>query len=320
MSELVSVIVPVYNVEKYITKCVDSILNQTYNNIEILLIDDGSLDNSPKICDEFAKKDRRIKVFHTKNGGVSKARNIGLANAQGEYILFVDSDDWLELNMIEIMYRELISHGVDISICNYFINYKEKIIIHDELNNRLVLDDKEKIINALFDEKKFGGYLWNKLISRKAISKIRFDEKVKICEDMLFLYEIIIKNNIRILYNSVYKLYHYRKSEYSAVNFNYSEKDLTKLIPLRVFMKNNILYSKILPDYFILTCQGIYIKNKEKKYIESKIMKLEAKKYFNEIRRNHIGLNKIRMLLWYYFPNICGKVKDKNFNKNKKIN
>lgn len=312
MNDLISIIVPVYNVEQYLSKCIKSIINQSYKNIEIVLVDDGSSDNSSVICDDYAKNDSRIKVFHLKNGGVSKARNFGIDNSQGKYILFVDSDDWLDLYMVEIMYKELINHNADISICNYYIDIKEEEIVHDKLNDILILDNKELVIKTLFDEKRFGGYLWNKLISRNVISKIRFNEDVRICEDLLFLYEIVMQKDIKICYNPEYKLYHYRKTELSAVNFNYSEKDLTKLIPLEIFMKNSILYNKVLPDYFILTCQGIYIKNKKKEFNESKKLKMEARKYLAEIKKRKIGLNKLKMFLWYYFPNICGKLKDKS--------
>ena len=101
MDELISVILPVYNVQQYLEKCIESVVNQTYKNLEIILIDDGSTDMSGKICDEFAEKDGRIKVIHSKNGGVSAARNIGLDIATGEYIGFVDSDDWIESQMYE---------------------------------------------------------------------------------------------------------------------------------------------------------------------------------------------------------------------------
>ena len=102
-SKLVSVIIPVYNVERYLKKCIDSILNQTYKNLEIILVDDGSTDCSSKICDEYAKNDTRILVIHKANGGQSEARNIGISESKGEYIFFVDSDDYIEYNAIETM-------------------------------------------------------------------------------------------------------------------------------------------------------------------------------------------------------------------------
>ena len=115
--KLISVIVPVYNTEKYIEKCVMSILNQTYKNLEIILIDDGSTDNSPQICDSLAEKDNRITVIHQPNGGVSSARNIGLDNTHGDYITFVDSDDYIEPNMIEFLSENI--GDTNIAMCGY---------------------------------------------------------------------------------------------------------------------------------------------------------------------------------------------------------
>ena len=107
MEDLISVIVPVYNVEKYLNKCIDSIINQTYKNLEIILVDDGSQDSSGKICDEYTKKDNRIKVIHKENGGVSSARNIGLNNATGEWIAFIDADDWVDEEYLQTLFNRI---------------------------------------------------------------------------------------------------------------------------------------------------------------------------------------------------------------------
>ena len=117
----ISIIVPVYNAEKYLVECLNSLVEQTYKNIEIILIDDGSIDNSAKICDEYAKKDERIKVVHQKNSGVSVARNNGLDMHTGDYVMFVDSDDWIELNTCEILINNIISNDKDILIYNYYL-------------------------------------------------------------------------------------------------------------------------------------------------------------------------------------------------------
>ena len=180
MEDKVTIIVPVYNAEKYLEKCIKSLINQTYNNLEIILIDDGSLDKSWNICNNFAKKDTRIKVYHKENGGVSSARNWGLSNSSGKYILFVDSDDWLEDNMIEILYREIEEQKVDVSICNFFCNDEKSQKINDKTNNKIISDDRKEKIKYLFEESLFGGYLWNKLIRKSIIGDIVFDENVKI--------------------------------------------------------------------------------------------------------------------------------------------
>src|SRR5690554_2285343 len=136
-NELISIIVPVYNVEQYIEKCMVSILSQTYRNIEIILIDDGSTDNSGNLCDTYSAIDPRVKVIHKKNGGISSARNSGLEVAMGEYIGFVDPDDWIETNMYESMYSNIKRNNSEICICNYIIDgsdYSRKTELPFNLN------------------------------------------------------------------------------------------------------------------------------------------------------------------------------------------
>ena len=117
MEDLISVIIPVYNVEKYLPECIESVLKQTHTNLEIILVDDGSPDNSPQICDEYAQKDSRIKVIHKENGGVSSARNEGLKIAKGEWISFIDADDWVEKNFCEILLNKAVKTQSDIALC-----------------------------------------------------------------------------------------------------------------------------------------------------------------------------------------------------------
>ena len=119
MDKLISIIVPVYNVEKYVAECIESIIKQTYQNLEILLIDDGSTDNSGKICDKYAEKDKRIKIIHKENGGVSSARNLGLDLAQGEYIAFIDSDDFVSNKYIESLYSAIEHKDAEIVLSKY---------------------------------------------------------------------------------------------------------------------------------------------------------------------------------------------------------
>ena len=126
--KMISIIVPVYNVEKYLNRCVDSIINQTYKNLEIILVDDGSTDNSGKICDEYQKKDSRIKVIHKTNGGMSSARNAGLDIATGNYIAFVDSDDYIALNMMATMRGYVVDNNVDMAVCGFTRLTENKIL------------------------------------------------------------------------------------------------------------------------------------------------------------------------------------------------
>ena len=127
MEELISVIIPVYKVEKYLKRCVESVQKQTFKNLEIILIDDGSPDSCGEMCDEMSKMDSRIKVVHKNNGGLSDARNAGIEIASGKYVVFVDSDDWLDLDMIDLLYRILKQYDADFAECSYRNIYKERV-------------------------------------------------------------------------------------------------------------------------------------------------------------------------------------------------
>lgn len=173
---LLSVIVPVYKVEKYLHRCLDSIINQTYRNLEIILIDDGSPDNSGEICDEYAKKDKRITVIHQENKGQGAARNIGINKANGELITFVDSDDWLELNMYDILISKLLEYDLDIIKCAVFETDGTKV--KRELNH------KTNKVNIIISENIFDLYfteftckvIWNGIYKRKIIQNVEFPE------------------------------------------------------------------------------------------------------------------------------------------------
>ena len=193
--ELISIILPVYKAEKCLSKCIDSILAQTYENFELILVDDGSPDNSGKICDEYAEKDKRIKVIHKENGGVSSARNVGLDNAKGENITFVDADDVAHKKYLEVLYDNLKKYDADISWCSYNNIYKDQCLKSKEHTfNYLAIDFSDSKFVEYF--KSFFSYcnspstaVWGKLFTKKSIENIRFDEKIKIAEDKLFLLE-----------------------------------------------------------------------------------------------------------------------------------
>lgn len=190
MNDLISIIVPVYNVEEYIEKCVNSIINQTYKNIEIILVDDGSKDNSGKICDELKQKDSRIKVIHKENGGLSDARNAGLKIANGDYIGFVDSDDYIKEDMFEILYKLNKEHNADISIVSFYEIYKGKVIgVRD--SKKLEELNKIQAIKELLIDTKIQSYAWNKLFKKQLFENIEFP-KSKNFEDIattLLLFE-----------------------------------------------------------------------------------------------------------------------------------
>ncbi len=191
----ISVIVPVYNVEKYVGRCIDSILNQTFTDFELILVNDGSTDNSGVLCDKYAKSDDRIKVIHKKNGGVSSARNIGIDNAVGDYIMFVDSDDYIDKKMLEdmIKYRDsdIIISGLKYLDVNCNMICDNNYLQFTDITLELFL--KEHYINM--DEKYILSGPCNKLFKQSVLTKfvIRFNENISIFEDGLFVNEFLIK-------------------------------------------------------------------------------------------------------------------------------
>ena len=177
-TEKISIIIPVYNMERYLDKCVESVLRQTYANIEVLLVDDGSTDSSGTLCEHWAEKDPRIRVFHKENGGLSDARNAGIDNASGEYISFVDSDDYITPDMLEKLYRALTANAADLSLCNALFVDEDGCALETKNETAPVKD--AVLTGAEAIEKTFGekGWLFHiaccKLYKKKLFSEIRF--------------------------------------------------------------------------------------------------------------------------------------------------
>ena len=173
----ISVIVPVYNVEKYLEKCIDSILSQTFKNFEIILVDDGSTDSCGIICDEYERLDNRVKVIHKINGGLSSARNSGLEIASGEYVAFVDSDDWIDKNMYQELYNEAKKNNADIVQCKFIKAKDENVSIYNnEFNEVEVIGNLDALCN-LYNERCIETVVtWNKLYKRYLFNDIVFPQ------------------------------------------------------------------------------------------------------------------------------------------------
>lgn len=185
---MISIIVPVYKVEKYLPKCIESILNQTYKDFELVLIDDGSPDDCPQICDEYAAKDERIIVIHQKNRGVSAARNAGLNIAKGEYIGFVDSDDFIEPKMYELMLQAIQNNQVDLAVCGYDYVDEDGIVTRPYNNKEDEIITQKEVLKRYFDMPpsiRLG--VWNKLFKNDLLQGIYFTEGIKGAEDAEFL-------------------------------------------------------------------------------------------------------------------------------------
>ena len=190
----ISVIVPVYKTEGLLDRCVESIVGQTYKNLEIILVDDGSPDNCPAMCDEWAEKDSRIRVIHKENGGVSSARNAALDIATGDYIGFVDSDDWIEPEMYSSLIQKISESGKNIALCSYYAveisgeRYERRCVVDKEVLDK---DDYFRFIVLGGD----GGYIWNRLYDADILKEVRFDEDIWYSEDLLFNFKTAQKSN-----------------------------------------------------------------------------------------------------------------------------
>ena len=217
---LISVIVPVYKVEKHLDRCVQSIVDQTYRNLEIILVDDGSPDNCPAICDAWAEKDNRIKVIHKENGGLSDARNAGLAVAAGEYVSFIDSDDWVDRSFMETLLDLSVRTGADIAECN-FIKTSGSTEARTTSDAVTVCTTEEALEKHIKTEM-FKQVVWNKLYRRNVINAVF--EKGKYHEDEFWTYQIIA--NCGKLAHIDRILYFYFQREDSIMGEGYSIKRL----------------------------------------------------------------------------------------------
>lgn len=251
MEELISVIVPVHNVEKYIKQCIDSIINQTYKNIEIILINDGSEDKSGEICDNYKSIDERISVFHQENKGVSVARNFGIDKSKGQWITFVDSDDWVEKNYIEILLKSAKQVEADVSICGYNRVWNENA--SEKINASEVVEifgPEEYLIKSLNPQTGLG-FCHMKLFHRSAIDSIRFDSKLIVAEDALF--NILVSKNISKAIHCMLPLYNYRNNANSVVkryDDNYVYKYLTAMKVVKEYLESNYKNDEIMMNYY----------------------------------------------------------------------
>ena len=213
MDDLISVIVPIYNTQEYIRECIESIINQSYKNLEIILVDDGSTDTSGVICDEYSKIDSRIKVLHQKNGGMSKARNNGLDMANGNYIQFIDSDDFIDLNMIEILYNNAQNYGAEVSMCSHYTYIDNEA--KSDSTGKFCIYSKIDALRELLMDRTIRSYAWNKLFARNLFDGIRFPEG-RVFEDIIAIPKLFEKAN-KIVLNDI-PLYYYRQRNGSVLH------------------------------------------------------------------------------------------------------
>jgi len=283
--ELISVIVPIYDIEKYLNKCIESIVNQSYKNLEIILIDDGSTDESGKICDKWKEKDGRIKVIHKENGGLSDARNVGIENSTGEILYFIDGDDYIDFDIIDNLYFSLLENNTDISMGGLVreLYFEQKTLYSDK---NYVVDSKEILRKMFINE--ICTTVCNILFKKKLFEDIKFPVG-KINEDSATLYKLFDKTD---------KISHINKAGYYYVqrNGSISHRKFTQEYLSNVEYKEEILkfverkYPDLIEDaekYFIKPLNGFIITcKKEKMRKEYLLMKSKLKEYFPRILKN----------------------------------
>ena len=318
----ISIIVPIYNVEKYLPRCIESLINQTYNNTEILLIDDGSKDKSSDICDYYTKKYNNINTFHKKNGGLSDARNYGINRASGKYIAFVDSDDFVDKDYCRILHKNLIENNADMSICN-IKRIVDSTKIHDNNKKEIVnvystKETQKNLLNYSNNLNEITTVAWNKLYKKELWNNIRYP-KGKINEDE-FVIHYLIDNSKKIVYSNL-NLYYYYQREGSIMKSTYSKERLAVIEAFRdrwqfyskkkeykdLESKAYCAYMKMIIKNYFLSIEN----NLEKKVIIS--LRDLYKKDFKEKVKISI-VEKIKLLLFYISPKIFNflqkKIKD----------
>lgn len=227
-NELISVIIPVYNVENYLSRCVDSIINQTYSNLEIILVDDGSTDSSGVMCDEYKKKDKRITVIHQENGGLSQARNSGMKVMNGKYVTFVDSDDYISKDYIEYLFKLIVRYKADISICLHRNFYEDGTLEKKKKNKRksIVLFSGQDAVIDLCYQKHIPNSAWGKLYKSKLFRNVVYPVG-KLYEDLGTTYKLFLKSN-RVVFSPKEKYYYFQRRD-SIMHFKFSIKNMDRV-------------------------------------------------------------------------------------------
>jgi len=293
---MISIIVPVYKVEKYLSKCIDSIVRQTYKDLEIILVDDGSPDSCPRLCDEWAEKDSRIQVIHKENGGLMSARQAGLHKASGEYIGFVDGDDWIEPDMYRHFYDAVCKYHPDMAVSEFYYDFGDETV-KSRQNLAKPFFTKEEMISALYPFMLYKApyydfginpCCWSKIYKKELLESCLYHipKEIKIGEDAAFTYPCLIKaNSVAYLDKACY---HYMDSRDGSMTTSYdADMENTILIPYHIlktaFEQSGYDFSNSL-DYYLFYLLEFIIRN-EAGCVHTKTKK-EIKYTLNQFVRN----------------------------------
>lgn len=320
-NDMISIIIPVFNVENYVGKCIESVLNQTYRNLQIILVDDGSTDSSGQICEEYAKKDSRILCFHKENGGLSDARNFALDKAKGKYISFIDSDDFVSKKYIDILYNNLVESDADISICN-FIRINEGDLPTESIggDRKPRVFDKVESFYALFDN--FLGYQFTvaccKLYKACIFDHIRYP-KGRNYEDTATAHLIYDKIS-KVVYEDVNLYYYLVRSSSITKQEQYMKDDAALAVRDRVTFFEHTPYTALLQksrEQYLATLMGMHARMRSSTddvLVHKKKLYTQVKALYRDYKRNSIRFDiKLRVRFFLLFPklysNILKKVK-----------
>lgn len=308
----VSIIIPVYNVKEYVEKCIESVLNQTYKNIEVIIINDGSTDGCEKIVNKYAQKDKRIKVINKENGGLASARNIGLKLVTGNYVMFVDSDDWIAENTIEKLYKELKKEKYDIIEFGYTKVDEKSIIVDGYKFYEKKLLSNESILKEYFSNNIIQEVVWNKIYNRNILQGISMQEG-RIYEDYMVMPEILINTNELLIIPDIF--YSYLQRRNSIVHSKFSKKNLDWIYAGNYVIdfcnKNIKKYEYAARLRKIMLCVQQYneliksdIETNEKIKYKNIILKEFKKDYTEAKKMNILKKEKMTKRMLYYLFNI----------------
>lgn len=247
--ERISVIIPVYNVQDYLCQCVDSVLQQTYPWIEIILVNDGSTDKSGKICDEFQRYNSNIVVIHKENGGLSDARNVGYASSTGDYIFFLDSDDWIEKDTLKTLYELVQSRNTDIAVANYWYQYCDHKVAANTLEQDVVLN-KNEAMEVLLQNTLIKNFAWGKLYRRKLLEGLKFPVG-KLFEDVYWTH-LVFDRATRVVV-SEQELVHYRQRN-DSISYQF---DVKKIDILQGYMERRIFIERFYSQFVSIVDENI---------------------------------------------------------------
>lgn len=304
MDDLISVIVPAFNTSSKILKCINSIINQSYKNIEILVINDGSTDDTVDILNENFINEQRLKIISKQNGGVSSARNMGLNHCNGNYVFFVDADDYIENDCLKVLYNEIKSNSCDVVKADYFFEgQKKSSVITDKLYDLSDEKSRNQLYFEIVSSYKYNN-VWGQLIKKSSLANIKFDENLKMAED--FKFNVMLYENCSKIKVLSCKLYHYEYN-YNGMNYNYNfdkiQRKVVDIESVNSFLYNytnlpkNLILNRFINEFF---AQLVLLAKYNYKLCKKFYLKFENSIFLNSIYFDTYDTKKEKYYFCYF--------------------